>query len=316
MKKSTRFLGLALTGALALVLPLNAEAACGTPLAFGSYYSFVTGTLNGPALRSNFWLLNNGNPGLAAGIDNGNVNETGIWLVPYPAGQTTLAVLSSWAAQAGYDGCPEGAAPVDQMRMVMTFSDVDLTGSPTFAVACVHRDPTAGIEFDFTRPAAAPLALVPAQRAAITNTVRAGNEATITVAPPNFAAGFYTDGSSGCDLATVIPQFEVYKQQTGRGVPADPTNDTGSAWVLVATCASSGSPACVVTTTCGTTNCDNYLAVVPKFNSGFTTAEAATGSPARVSAKSANVQAGPTLAVTPKSKIIRNEKVGGKQIQQ
>jgi len=138
----------------------------------------------------------------------------------------------------------------------------------------------------------------------------------ITVGTPNFALGFYSDGSVGCDAATVIPQFDVYKQQTGRGVPANPTNDVGTAWVLATTCNTSGSPACVVTTTCGTTNCDNYLAVVPHYNSNFSTGEAATGTPARVSAKSANVQAGPTLAVTPKSKIIRNDKVGGKQIQQ
>jgi hypothetical protein len=282
----------------------------------------VTGTAGGPALRANFWALGSGAPAIGAGNDNGNVTAlttvTGTvpWLVPYPSGQTaTWAVLSTWSANSTYDGCPDAAQPDTALqRMVMSFSDLDAQGNMTYAVACAGRDATAGTQFDFTRTGNAPIALVPAQKANITNTVRAGNEATITIGVPNFAPGFYVSSkgpTSGCDPATVIPQFDVYKQQTTRNTPPALTNDAavGGPWALVATCNTSGSPACTVTTTCGTTNCDNYLAVVPHYNSNFTTAEAATGGPPRVSARSTNVQAGPTLAVTPRPKAIPNPRV-------
>jgi hypothetical protein len=309
MKRTTQFLGLALAGAIALLLPLQAKATCGSDISFGSYYSFVTNTSNGPSLRSNFWTLNGGNPATGAGNDNGSIAETGVWLIPYGGG---FAVLSGWAAQT-YDGCPDLVGPVTNQRMVMSFSDVDGSGNMTYAVTCVARNPQAGTQFDFTRPGNAPLALVPAIKASITNTTRNAvtGEATITVGVPNFGPGFYTDGSSGCDLATVVPQFDVYKQQTARGAAPTANNDAGGAWVLAGTCSSTGSPACTVTTACGATNCDNYLAVVPHYNSNFTTAEAATSSPARVSAASTRVQAGPVLAVTPKPHTIPNPRVGG-----
>jgi len=308
MKRTTQILGIALIGAAALLLPLQANAACGSDISFGSYYSFVTGTLNGPALRSNFWSLGSGNPATGAGNDNGGIVETDNWLIPYGPGPNTFAVLSGWG-QKPYDGCPDlGGLPATQ-RMVMTFSDVDGLGNMTYAIACTSRNTQAGTQFDFTRPSNAPLALVPAQKAAVTNTARVGNEATITVGVPNFAPGFYSDGSAGCDPATVIPQFDVYKQQTARGAAPPVDNNVGTGWVLAATCNSSGSPACVVTTACGATNCDNFIAVVPHYNSNFTTAEASTASPARVSASSTRVAAGPILAVTPKPKAIPNPRV-------
>lgn len=306
MKRTTQVLGIALVAAVALLLPMQAQANCGSDVSFGSYYSFVTGTVNGPSLRANFWALGSGNPALGAGNDNGAIVETDNWLVPYGGG---LAVLSGWAART-YDGCPDNAVPVfSDQRMVLSFSDVDGTGKMTYAVACAGRNPQAGTQFDFTRPGQAPLALVPATKAAITNTTRVGNEATITVGVPNFGPGFYTDGSSGCTLANVIPQFDVYKQQTARNVAPAATNDAGGVWVLAATCSSTGVPACVVTTACGTTNCDNYLAVVPHYNSNFNTGEAATNAPARVSASSTKIAAGPVLAVTPKPKTIPNPRV-------
>jgi len=307
MKRTTQILGIALVGVAALLLPLNASANCGSDISFGSYYSAVTGTVNGPALRSNFWTMGLGNPTIGAGVDNGPVNESDNWLVSYNG---ALVVLSGWA-QKSYDGCPDAAGqplPPAQ-RMVMSFSDIDGTGNMTYAVTCTSRDTQAGTQFDFTRPGQAPLALVPAQKANITNTARVGNEATITVGVPNFSAGFYSNGSVGCELATVIPQFDVYKQQTARNVSPAATNDAGGVWVLAQTCSTSGAPACVVTTTCGTTNCDNYLAVVPHYNSNFTTGDAASAAPARVSASSTRVAAGPILAVTPKPKAIPNPRV-------
>jgi hypothetical protein len=200
--------------------------------------------------------------------------------------------------------------------MVMSFSDVDGAGRMTYAVACVHRDTQAGVQFDFTRPGDAPIALVPGPKPPITNAVRVGTDATITIGVPNFSAGFYSDGSAGCDVATLIPQFDVYKQETARGAPPAPTNDAGGVWVLVATCSSSGSPVCTVTTTCGLSNCDNYFAVAPHYNSNFTTGEAATSAPARVGRRTPIVQAGPILAVPPKPRAIPNPRVEAPRTQQ
>lgn len=316
MKRTTQVLGIALVAAVALLLPMQAQATCGSDISFGSYYSFVTNTGGdttvSPTLRANFWALGSGNPALGAGNDNGPIVEGTNWLVQYGGG---LAVLSGWAART-YDGCPDSAEPVfANQRMVLAFSDNDGAGNMTYAVACAGRNPQAGTQFDFTRPGNAPLALVPAQKAGISNTVRVGNEATVTIAPPNFGPGFYTDGSTGCTLANVIPQFDVYKQQTARNAPAPTDNNAGGGWVLATTC-TFGGPACTVTTNCGATNCDNYLAVVPHYNSNFTTAEAATSSPARVSASSTKVAAGPILAVTPKPKPIPNPRVEAPRPQQ
>jgi hypothetical protein len=313
MTKHARIVGIALLGVAALLIPMNASATCATDISFGSYYSFIQGTSNGPGLRANFWALNGGNPTIGAGADNGSIQETGVWLVTYPAGSQTFAVLSGWGQQQ-YDGCIDAVTTPPNQRMVMSFSDVDALGNPTFAVTCTSRDTAAGTQFDFTRPSSAPIALVPAVKPVITNTTRNAvtGDATITIGVPDFAAGFYTNGSAGCDAATVIPQFDVYKQQLPRGGAVQPGNDggTGTTWgAPIATCSTSGSPACTVTTTCGTTNCDNVFAVVPHFNSNFTTADAASASPIRVSTASTKVQAGPTLAVTPKPRTIPNPKL-------
>lgn len=301
MNRNLRVLGIAAAALVALVIPLNAHATCGTDISFASYYSLITGTTFGPSLRSSFWMVGAGNPALAAGNDNGSVSDA-TWITPYNGG---MIIQSGWAQQL-YDGCADAAGAIPAQRMAVAMSDVNGSGQLVYAVGCAHRDPTAGVQFEFSRPGGAPWALVAAPKANITNTVRSGNEAQITVASPDFSAGFYGDGSAGCDIATVIPQYDVYKQQIGRNATPDSTNDVGTSWVLVGT-ANSGTPA-VVTTTCGTTNCDVYLAVAPHYNSNFSTGEPATGAPNRVTQKSTVVQAGPTLAVTPKTRVIQNKK--------
>lgn len=310
MKSNTRFLGFALAGVVALLLPLNADAICGSSISFQGYgVAFVSGTENGPSLRANFWALGGGNPALGAGNDNGTFTAQADWLVPSPGG---WVINGDWAGNT-YDGCPDAAQPnTDLQRMVASFSDVNASGNMTYAVACTDRDTLAQPQFDFNT-VGEQIVLVQAPKATIVNSVRnaATGEATITVGVPDFSAGHYTDGSTGCEQSAVIPQFEVYKQTTGRGIAPSTGTDATTPWALVATCSTSGSPACTVVTTCGGTNCDNYLAVVPKYNSNFTTADAATASPARVSPKSTNVQAGSSLAETPKPKKITNKKVAG-----
>jgi hypothetical protein len=324
MKKITSFFGLALVGSVALLLPVNAHAICSSGIDFGTYYSVVTGTTASPSLRSNFWAFDataptntasGANVLIGQGVDNGPLSENGAggggWLRQIAAG---LAVTGDWSGQ-GWDGCPDAASTVPNQRMAFSFSDVDGTGKPTYAVACVKRDPAGAPQFNLDSTGAATIALVAAPKAITTNWVRSGtNEAAITVASPNFSPGFYTDNSPGCTLATVIPQYDVYKQQIARNAVPDPTTDTTAAWVLVGT-GNTGSPFSF-TTNCGATNCDLYLATVPHFQGAFSWAEAATASPGRIGDKSVKLQAGPTLADTP---IRGNKKInnpGGTKSQQ
>lgn len=321
MKKITSFLGLALVGSIVLLLPVKANANCGSSVSFGAYFvAPLTNTTNSPTLRGNFWAFNaaapatgGGNPALGPGNDNGAFQESQSWLLNLPG--YGLLVNGDWATQL-FDGCPDSAtANIPDQRMVASFSDVDALGKPTFAIACVRRTPGTGTEFNFDN-VGGPISFVPAPKATTTNWVRSGaDEATITVASPNFGPGFYTDGSSGCTAATVIPQYDVFKQQIARNAAPDATTDTGAVWALVGT-GNLGSPVSF-TTTCGTTNCDLYLAVVPRFLGGFTTAEAALGTaaPARVGVSSVKLQSGPVLAETPVgNKKIKN--IGGTKTQQ
>jgi hypothetical protein len=315
MKNHTRFFGLALVGVVALLLPLKADAACGN-ISFGGYYAHVTNTTNGPSLRSNFWMLNFGNPNFGAGADNGAIAETGKWLIPYSGG---IGILSNWGVES-YDGCADDAGAVSGQRMVFSFSDVDGGGNPTYAVICVHRDTTAGQQFNLDLPpgcgsgACGDFALVPSLKAAFANTTRAGQESNVTVASPVFN-GFYSDGT--CTAAQAIPQYDVYKQQVGRGILPTSSRDA-NAWTFVGT-GTTGS-GFSFTTNCTTAppngNCDVYVATAPHFNSGFTSAEAASAvsnpsaNVVRVGANSTVLQAGPILAETPKVKVIKNDKTG------
>lgn len=306
MNKHIRIAGIAAAAAVALLLPLNAGAACGTATSFGGYYSLVTGTTHAGSLRSSFWSLGSGSTTNGAGNDNGSVNDD-LWLIPYG---TSFVVQSTWSAQA-YDGCPDlGGAPPSQ-RMVFAFSDVDGAGNMLYAVQCVARDVTAGQQFATDHPAGCdgtscqPTAMVLAPKAAVTGTVRAGTQAQVTVASPDFSAGFYSDGSVGCELANVIPQYDVYKQELGRGAAAPANADVTGGWTLVGT-GNTGSPF-VFTTACAS-NCDVYIATVPKYNNGFSTGEPATGAPNRAGRSSTKVQAGPILADPPKPRIANPKK--------
>jgi len=306
MKRNVRFLGLALVGIVALLLPLKADAVCGSSISFQGFYVGVVGpTTNGPSLRSNFWALSGGNPVLGTGIDNGALTDQTDWLLD-TGDATHWAINGDWAGQL-YDGCPDAQGDPTVQRMVASFSDVDGTGAMTYAVACVHREPSAGVQFDFDG-VGGPILLVPAPKGVITNTVRAGTEANITVGSPDFSAGFKSDGSTGCTAANVIPQYDVYKQQIARDAAPSSTRDAGTSWVLVGT-GNTGSPF-TFTTTCAASNCDVFVTVSPHYNSNFTSGEAATVAPARVGVNSNKIQAGPVLAITPKPKPIMNKKLG------
>jgi len=87
----------------------------------------------------------------------------------------------------------------------------------------------------------------------------------------------------------VIKQYDVWLKQVARNAPA-PTdrNQTTGAWTLGNTCTIGSS--CVVTTGCGTVSCDAYVAVSPRYDSGFQTGEAP--GKARVGPNSTRVPAG------------------------
>jgi hypothetical protein len=309
MNRNTGLIGIALAAVAALQLPLNADASCGTGVSFDGYYSLIVGTSNGPSLRANFWVLDEGDPTVGAGVDNGNVADNS-WIRDGTDLGGPWVVMGDWMPNGDnvdYDGCPNnlpnGGAT---SSMVFSLSDLDGAGNMTYAVICTTRNTQTYMQYSTDFPPGCDanscvprLAMVPAPQATITNSVRTLNDVTVTVASPNFAAGFYGDGSPNCTAANAIPQYDVYEQQTARGVPPSPWNDAGP-WVLAATC-DIGSP-CTLPAFISPTNTDIVPAVSPHFDSDFTTGEAATGAAARVGVKSTQLQAGPTLAVTPKPK--------------
>lgn len=322
MRKHIRFLVVAVAAVAAIAMPFNASAICGSAIVFGQSAGLLTTpSADTASVRSNFWVLDGsnpsaqiGNPTIGVGADNGNQpdnNTINPWVRPY---QGSLYVVGDWAGNPGYDGCPDISVPtVANQRMLFAFSDVSGSAA-VFAVTCLHRTVTVTNQFDIdTTTGGGNLVLTALPKAAITNTVRAGNEATITVGSPDFSGNYHSDGSVGCALAQVIPQYDVYKQELARNATAPTARDAGAAagtWLLVGT-ANVGSTF-TFTTTCATTNCDVYLAVAPHLQGGFTTGEAATGQPARVGTNSNKVQAGPILADTPNFKIIKNPGAGAR----
>lgn len=309
MKTSTRIFGAALLVAAAVVIPVTADASCAVGPVFGSYYSVVTGTTGGPSLRSSFWMMGNGNPLPAAGIDNGPVAETGTWLDPYPTPADPLILQGSWSEVTTFDGCPDTLGVGSSMAYAL--SDVNGAGNMVYAVGCSTRIGSNPIEFDMTIPfgcssGCAPIALVPAPKALISGTTRSAGQANVTVASPNFAAGFYSDGTAGCAQNLVITHYDVYKQELGRGASAPVNADTTGGWTLVQAGVPIGTPTNFVTTCVA--NCDVYVSLLPAYNSGFKTGEPATGGANRVGPPSTRVQAGPTIADPPKPRIANPKK--------
>lgn len=320
MNKRIRFIGIAVVGMIALLLPLNADAICGSQISFGAYYSQITNTTNTPTQRSSFWQSTpgaaTGNPTVGGGVDNGSIGDSGggtDWIVPYNG---TFGVLGNWA-QYGYDGCPDDSAtdPAVQ-RMAVAVSDV-VGGVPSFVAMCTDRDTGNQIQFRYDYPngcgdeaSCIDTPLVPIPKPVITLTQRVGNEAQVTVAPPDFSAGYHTDGSTGCEINTIIPQYDVFRQQVARNVAPDGTRDVGPAWVLQGT-GNAGVPF-VFNTACGAAppGCDIYLAIAPRYANGFSTNDPAQLQPVRVSVDGTKIQAGPIIANPPKPRLANPKKAG------
>lgn len=300
MKRTTWVLGLLLVGGMGLLASAPAQATCGlgdvpfgqdTPGACGATYCYVQspGVNTTSSIKARFWILGQGDPALGIGVDNGNLGDNN-WLVSFGG---PLALTGNWNVP-GSDGCPGTSTD----RMAVSFSDVSADGLTSyFAAACATRNPSAANQFDFDNPSGAGhIVLKTLAEKARYSTVRSGTEAQITVQSPSFANIYYTDGSAGCAIANVIPQYDVWINVGPRPLAAPTSRDNAGAWALAGT-GNVGSPF-TFTTACGTTNCDFFLAVSPKFANGFNTGDAPSGTAGvRVGGpNSTRGQAGPTLA--------------------
>lgn len=307
-------LSFAAVAAVAVMVSAPAHAICGSAIGFGQdagslncggTYCYITspGVGTQASVEATFWHFGTGNPNTGTGDDNGTYPDTSWLRGPYPGG---ISMSGDWAASPQINGCPDPVTPIPNQRMVAQFSDTNAAGTQAFmAIACVQRLPANRTQFDFAK-VNQNIALKAIPKTVISNTVRVGNEAQITVASPDYSTLVYTDGSSNCNAAALIPQFEVWLKQVARNgaAPADRNStatDGGAPWVLAGTC-TIGAP-CTVTTTCGATNCDFFASVAPKYNSGFNTSDA-NGGGARLSPNSNRGQAGPTLATPPDFKVV------------
>jgi len=312
MRKKIGLLALLALGVVAMLAPAPAAASCGTNVTFGqgalncggSYcYVVSPGLNNNTSIQATFWDLNFGNPSVGPGIDNGAASDN-VWLVSF--GGPNLSLLGDWSTP-GVDGCVDCTPPAvcggGTSKMVLGLSDVDAAGNAFFATTCVTRNGQAFTQFDqSTIVPHSDIILQPLPAANITGSVRVGTEAQVTVSSPNFASIFYSDGSAGCAINTVIPQYDLWiKTITTRNdpPPSDHSQDTG-AWTLGATCNIGSS--CTASSTCGTGLCDGFVAVSPHYNSNFQTGDAP--GKARLAANSVRFQSGQTLADPPRFKPI------------
>jgi hypothetical protein len=273
----------------------QARANCSTSVAFGQVgpncapdYCYVhsPGLNTNTSIHGTFWSLTFGNPANGSGDDNGAGSDSS-WLLPSPPDH----YLGGDWGDAPYDGCGiNGPSPLSN-KMVVALSDVDATGANAFfAAVCNTRHPLSFPQFDqgdLSPPAN--IVLKPIAAPVIASTVPFGNEARVTISSPSFTSIYYSDGSAGCGIGSVIKQYDVWLKQVARNAPA-PTdrNQSTGAWSLGNACAIGSS--CIVTTSCGTVACDAYLAVSPRYDSGFQTGDAP--GQARVGPNSTRVQAG------------------------
>jgi hypothetical protein len=297
------------------LIPSAANAACAGLVSFGQIsgghpqcsaggYCYVTsgGIRTNASIQGNFWIIGAGNTTVGVGIDNGNQGNLD-WMPDLGFGGG-VALNGGWqvGATGSPDGCPDtlGAGT----SMAIGLSDIDgSAANGFFAAACALRDGGAATEYDYNK--IVPLTnidLKPIPKPVISGSTRVGENTLVTIAPPNFASIFYSDGSPACTVNNVIKQYDVWVQQTTRNGAA-PTDRNVGGWTLGGTC-NTGSP-CPVTVICSGgpgTSCDAFFAVSPKFDSGF-------GS-ARVSPNSFRTQAGSNLAAPPKPKTIRKMDTG------
>jgi hypothetical protein len=280
----------------------------------GLGYCYVTSAAGQgrSTIKGNYWIVGAGNPTNGAGVDNGTQPAApGVADFLPDEGAPNLYLKGDWT-DGRVDGCVE-SVPLAQNAMAVGLSDVDGSAATGFfAAACVKRDPTVGVEYDFTTiNPLTNIELKAIPKPTITGSTRVGEGSQVTIASPNFAPIFYSDGSPNCTIANVIPKYDVWVQQVPRGGAAPGDRNLPTAWVLGNTC-NTGSP-CQVTVNCGGgpgSNCDAFFAVSPKFDVGGVGGAPGGFGSQRVSPNSTRTQAGQTLATPPKPKTIRKVDAG------
>lgn len=279
MKRLAYLSTFALLGLAIMMTPSTANAICGNSIIggqldynCGGYFCYVRspGQADPASLQGSFWSVGFANGATGSGSDNGNYSDDA-WMRPY-AGAFYMSM--DWGGSTDIDGCIDTDAPVADQRMGAAWTDTSADGSQSFfAVACVDRDTGAvgGAQFDFTfgngndAGGGNDINLVAMPQARIAGTTRNGDgSVTVSVAPPDFSAGFYTLGAE-CTIGNVIPEFEVWFQEVPEGTTAP--SDRRAGWSLGNTCLAGGN--CDVTLPQGTT--DAYFAVAPGFGNGMTT---------------------------------------------
>lgn len=311
MKKNIGTLALLALGVALVLAPAPARAACATGLQFGQAtascgggYCYVTspGIKTNASIQGTYWSAVSGNPAPGAGADNGTWSDDN-WLVDFSS-NGKLALNGGWGDDLAIDGCINNDGST--VAMVIALTDQDASGNVYAAFVCNQRDVFVTAQFDQGKIVPpGDIALKPLAAPSITNTVRTGNEASITVASPNYNSLFYSDNSAACgsgSSTSIISAYDVFLKKAGRNDPAPSDRaQVSGGWVLAGSCPI-GTP-CTVLTTCGATNCDVYVATAPKSATGFRLG--ATPGNAFVGPNSVRVQAGPILADPPKGKIIK-----------
>jgi len=297
--RSTLGLTLITLGVAFVLTASPAHAACAGAVSFGQIspghpectaggYCYVTsaGLRTNASIQGTYWMMGNGNTAVGVGIDNGNQGNLD-WMPDLGFGGG-VGLNGTWQAGAAGspDGCPDTLGSVS--AMVVALTDIDATTAIAyFAAACVKRDGGAATEFDYNT--IVPLRNIELKPIAKPTITALGDDTLVTVASPDFANIFYTDNSPSCTLNNVIKQYDLWMKEIPRGGPAPVDRNTPGNWVLANTCNVGAS--CQVTVDClATANyCDAYLAVSPKFDSGFGTL--------RVGANSAPLK--PRILATP-----------------
>jgi hypothetical protein len=237
-----------------------------------------------PNLSATFWRLGAGDPAIGIGNDNGSFDLVGAGGVYFPAYASSgyyggASLVSGW--QPGTDGCIDGG---NCLCMLLTDTDGDNT---YYAIASAQSSATLTTVLrqpgtDGSGAYAAPIILQPVQAPQITGSTRAGTEVVLDVNVPAPGA-VYNSGNTNCNCAAT--GYRVLTQTLARG--SMPPSDRSSGWVEASGVVPIGTPT-QVTTSCGATDQDVYLATELVFDSGFGTSV--------VSRNSSRVECGTTLA--------------------
>ena len=154
MKKSTRFLGIALVGVARPAAPAERRRGLRRPDSASVRTTACSrARTNGPSLRSSFWILDNGNPAVGPGIDNGErwpSPDDWVDSVQRPAFAVSAELGRSTAMTAApitaVPPCRSGAWP----SRCPTWT---ARGNMIYAVMCSPRDrPSRGREFRYDFP--------------------------------------------------------------------------------------------------------------------------------------------------------------------